>query len=414
MIQRPSIITTQLSSDSDRSPPYETAFESPMEESPTLEDPQQVALRLKILAIHKNMEYSAKEKARKIQALMTNGKEFQENAMELDHMSIDQLQATLSEDDKTQTFNDKTLGILGCSHYQRSVKLQAECCKKWVNCRFCHDETSDHTMDRTKTSNMLCMACGTVQAVGESCITCQKKVAHYHCSDCNLWDNNKHKSIFHCNDCGICRVGKGLGIDYFHCSKCNICMSINLKGNHKCIERSLECDCPICGEFMFTSTSVVMFMPCGHSIHYKCHQEYAKTAYQCPTCSKSLWDMTSYFNKIDKILDTHQMPPEYQNTKSLVYCNDCETKSTTKYHFLYHKCQSCGGYNTKMIQTMTEKCQENESIVVPAEGVQDMLPSITEDITIPESSTTEMPMMVDESVELSRDFPHGSCGPPQF
>ena len=62
------------------------------------------------------------------------------------------------------------------------------------------------------------------------------------------------------HDCGICRIGKGLGIDYFHCKKCNVCMAISLKGRHKCIERNLESDCPICGEYMFTSTTTVIFM----------------------------------------------------------------------------------------------------------------------------------------------------------
>jgi hypothetical protein len=376
-----------------------------MEASPTNEDPQQVALRLKILAIHQNNDLTVKEKARKIQALMSNGKETQVNDMDLSDEKV------LSEEDKAKTFNDKTLGILGCQHYQRSVKIQADCCKKWVNCRFCHDEGRDHMMDRTKTKNMLCMVCGTVQDVGENCITCEARVSHYHCGDCNLWDNNKHKSIFHCKDCGICRVGKGLGIDYFHCSKCNICMSINLQGNHKCIERSLECDCPICGEFMFTSTSLVMFMPCGHCIHYKCHQDYAQTAYQCPTCFKSLWDMSSYFKKIDKILDTHQMPPEYQNTKSLVYCNDCETKSTTKYHFLYHKCQNCGGYNTKMIQTLNETIQENHyTRAAEPSAVRGRLSTISEDIS--GSSSSDMEIIVEES-ESVRDLPSSASGPRQ-
>ncbi len=37
-------------------------------------------------------------------------------------------------------------------------------------------------------------------------------------------------------------------------------MAMSLKGRHKCIERNLESDCPICGEYMFTSTTTVIFM----------------------------------------------------------------------------------------------------------------------------------------------------------
>jgi hypothetical protein len=124
--------------------------------------------------------------------------------------------------------------------------------------------------------------------------------------------------------------------------------------------------------------------------------------------------MSSYFKKIDKILDTHQMPPEYQNTKSLVYCNDCETKSTTKYHFLYHKCQNCSGYNTKMIQTLNETIQENDiTRAAESSAVRERLSTISEDITITESSSSDMEMVVDES-ESTRDFPGSASGPPQF
>ena len=45
------------------------------------------------------------------------------------------------------------------------------------------------------------------------------------------------------------------------------------------------------------------------------------------------------------------MPQEYSNTFSHVYCNDCEKKSYAKFHFMYHKCGFCLGYNTKLIST---------------------------------------------------------------
>ncbi|RKP02223.1 hypothetical protein CXG81DRAFT_4424, partial [Caulochytrium protostelioides] len=229
---------------------------------------------------------------------------------------------------------------LGCKHYQRGCKLQAHCCGKWYPCRFCHDEVSDHNIVRNLTTTMMCMHCATMQPAGQDCINeaCGLRVSKYFCRDCKLWDDDPRKNIYHCHDCGICRIGKGLGVDYFHCKKCNVCMAISLFGKHKCIERNLECDCPICGEYMFTSTTTVIFMPCGHCIHYKCHQEYIKSSYQCPTCFKSLANMSEYFRRIDVMLAQHQMPPEYERTQSYVYCNDCEKKSFAKFHFLYHKC----------------------------------------------------------------------------
>ncbi|KAI9007131.1 zinc-ribbon-domain-containing protein [Gaertneriomyces semiglobifer] len=251
------------------------------------------------------------------------------------------------------TWHDRDAGILGCKHYQRGSKLQANCCGKFFTCRFCHDEVSDHNIIRNQTTTMICMHCQTAQPAAQMCSNpnCQKKLASYFCGVCKLWDDDTRKNIYHCDDCGICRIGRGLGVDYFHCEKCNVCMAISLKGKHKCIERNLESDCPICGEYMFTSTTTVIFMPCGHCIHYKCHQEYIQTSYQCPTCFKSLADMTEYFRRIDAMLERHKMPPEYANTYAQVYCNDCEMKTEAKFHFLYHKCKGCEGYNTKVLRT---------------------------------------------------------------
>ena len=115
---------------------------------------------------------------------------------------------------------------------------------------------------RGLTKIMKCMHCDTEQPCSQTCINieCQKTIAKYYCEDCKLWDDDSRKNIYHCHDCGICRIGRGLGDDYFHCKKCNVCMAISLRQNHKCIERNLESDCPICGEYMFTSTTTVIFM----------------------------------------------------------------------------------------------------------------------------------------------------------
>jgi hypothetical protein len=65
--------------------------------------------------------------------------------------------------------------------------------------------------------------------------------------------------------------------------------------------------------------------------------------------------MTNYFQQIDRMLEQHKMPAEYEDVWSIVLCNDCEQKSKTKYHFLYHKCQHCQSYNTKLISTVHER-----------------------------------------------------------
>lgn len=77
------------------------------------------------------------------------------------------------------------------------------------------------------------------------------------------------RDIYHCPSCNLCRVGKGLGIDFFHCMTCNSCMAMQLK-EHKCMEKGLESNCPICNDFLFTSNTPVKELPCGHFMHSAC------------------------------------------------------------------------------------------------------------------------------------------------
>lgn len=34
-----------------------------------------------------------------------------------------------------------------------------------------------------------------------------------------------------------------------------------------------------------------------------------------------------------------------------ILCNDCDKKSASRFHWLYHKCRFCGSYNTRVIKT---------------------------------------------------------------
>ncbi|KAF9991110.1 hypothetical protein BGZ75_004594 [Mortierella antarctica] len=314
---------------------------------PAVDEKAQSELRRKIMDIQADSTISFADKAGMIQKLMSL--KWQGSQRASDNQNDGSIEAT--EDDLKKTYHNESKDYLGCKHYRRGCKLKANCCGKWFNCRFCHDDVSDHSIVRSETKMMLCMHCKTIQEAAQSCSSCNNRMAVYYCDVCKLWNDDPSKNIYHCDDCGICRIGKGLGRDYFHCKKCNVCMNIQLQDNHKCIERNLECDCPICGEYMFTSTSVVIFMPCGHCIHSTCHEDYIKTSYQCPTCWKALGDMSAYYSKIDSLLAEQTMPPEYANIFSIVLCNDCEVKSEAPYHFLYHKCDKCHGYNTKVLET---------------------------------------------------------------
>jgi len=105
----------------------------------------------------------------------------------------------------------------GCEHYKRNVKVQCFECRRWYTCRHCHDSMEAHNLNRKKTENMLCMACGTPQPAASTCTHCGLEAAWYYCDTCKLWDDDISKKIYHCVDCGICRRGAGIGKDYIHC-----------------------------------------------------------------------------------------------------------------------------------------------------------------------------------------------------
>ncbi|KAA8532686.1 hypothetical protein F0562_032719 [Nyssa sinensis] len=192
------------------------------------------------------------------------------------------------------------------------------------------DKVSDHSMDRKATSEMMCMRCLQIQAIGPICKTpsCNELLlAKYYCSVCKFFDDER--TVYHCPFCNLCRVGNGLGVDFFHCMTCNCCLGMKLV-DHKCREKSLETNCPICCDFLFTSSATVRALPCGHFMHSACFQAYTCTHYICPICSKSLGDMAVYFGMLDALLASEDLPEEYRDRCQDILCNDCEKKGTSR------------------------------------------------------------------------------------
>ena len=130
--------------------------------------------------------------------------------------------------DLVPSYHDEENKVLGCQHYVRSCKKIAACCKKPVPCRVCHDDSASHKIDRYATELMLCMHCHMVQPIAQTCCNaeCGRVLGAYYCDKCRFHDSTPNKSIFHCDGCGLCRVGKGLGIDFFHCDSCGLCLSL--------------------------------------------------------------------------------------------------------------------------------------------------------------------------------------------
>ncbi|XP_009769583.1 zinc finger protein BRUTUS-like At1g74770 isoform X1 [Nicotiana sylvestris] len=247
------------------------------------------------------------------------------------------------------SFRDEKESVFGCNHYKRNCKLLAPCCNELFPCIRCHDEITDHCLDRKSITQMMCMKCLKIQPLCPNCssLSCNNfSMAKYYCRICKVFDDERQ--IYHCPFCNLCRLGKGLGIGYFHCMTCNACMSKALSV-HTCREKYLEDNCPICHEYIFTSASPVKQLPCGHLMHSSCFQDYTETHYTCPICSKTLGDMKVLFDMLDTFLSQEIIPEEYAGQIQVILCNDCQKRGTASFHWIYHKCSHCGSYSTRLM-----------------------------------------------------------------
>lgn len=291
----------------------------------------------KIREINKNTDLSKEEKKIEIQKLHKIGNH---NKQRNEPVRLNMF----------PTFCDEKKHIFGCQHYQTGAKIMADCCGQLFPCRLCHDEqVKGHQINRHATKTMMCQYCSHIQEVGQNCIKCKRQLSRYYCDICKFHDDDPNKNIYHCHDCGICRIGKGIGIDVFHCKKCNTCLGISLKDSHICIENNLKSNCPICCSDLFSSREGCMLLKCGHAMHKPCFHEFIKSnSFKCPLCAKSIGDLTLSWQRLDRLIASQPMPKEYQKTCQ-VFCNDCEKKTDSPHHFLGIKCQSCGSYNTSIL-----------------------------------------------------------------
>jgi Zinc-ribbon/Ring finger domain len=115
---------------------------------------------------------------------------------------------------------------------------------------------------------------------------------------------------------------------------------------HKCVERAAECDCPICGTYMFNSAETIVALPCGHYQHQTCYNEYMEVAYQCPVCKKSAVNMELHWRKLEDEIARQPMPSKWRGTIVEIRCNDCGGKSRCDYHWLGNRCGLCDSFNT--------------------------------------------------------------------
>ena len=77
-----------------------------------------------------------------------------------------------------------------------------------------------------------------------------------------------------------------------------------------------------------------------------------ETSYKCPICNKSVTNMEFQFRNIDMSIESQPMPPEFEDTRAVILCNDCSAKTSVKYHWLGLKCAVCLSYNTAQLQIL--------------------------------------------------------------
>ncbi|KAK1265876.1 hypothetical protein QJS04_geneDACA000190 [Acorus gramineus] len=249
-------------------------------------------------------------------------------------------------------------GNFGCSHYRRRCKIRAPCCGEIFDCRHCHNEAKNamevdlldrHEINRHEIGKVICSLCGTEQDVQQNCVNCGVCMGEYFCGKCKFFEDNVSKKQYHCDGCGICRTGGEE--NFFHCRQCGCCYSKTIEDSHRCVERAMHHNCPVCFEFLFDSTKDISVLQCGHTIHYGCLKEmqhhFNHLRFACPVCSRSICDMSKVWEKLDQEVAATPMPEMYQDKMVWILCNDCGSKSEVHFHIVAHKCLKCKSYNTR-------------------------------------------------------------------
>jgi hypothetical protein len=247
-----------------------------------------------------------------------------------------------------------------CTHYKNNVQIYASCCDKYVDCRLCHNDSTDHKIIYGKIKKTKCTNCSTENDVVTHCKNCNIKFGNYHCKKCLIWcDKFSDKDIYHCDKCKCCRLGKE--DDVFHCDNCNLCLLISSIDNHKCHEINQEDDCPICLNKLNNYGESIVLLKCLHTIHDSCLTElikYTDKTKKIPCCTMCKMSVVN-FNKYELLFDNYcresSMPDYYSKWKNDILCNDCNKRSTIKYHNTYNKCTSCKSYNTTVVNTIKNK-----------------------------------------------------------
>ncbi|KAL0236641.1 hypothetical protein PCE1_000039 [Barthelona sp. PCE] len=253
------------------------------------------------------------------------------------------------------TFANTEKTILGCAHYQRGCLTRCPDCDKFYTCRVCHDSSEDHKIDRRRVKEIICMRCSTIQEPHGTCKECGLVMGEYYCDKCRLWSNRDFDDypIYHCDDCGVCRIGRGLGIDAKHDHKNGLCIMLSDVVQSASVIELFKTRCCICYESLFeknTENGPLHGLPCGHVLHHACFLKLIEHQQQnCPLCRKSIIPpelAAQTWSNVDKMLIDVRVEEPYRHILTIIKCNDCDKQTIAPFDFQYHCCDWCKSYNT--------------------------------------------------------------------
>ena len=81
----------------------------------------------------------------------------------------------------------------------------------------------------------------------------------------------------------------------------------------QCVERMSHANCPVCQEDLHTSREPCQIPPCHHLLHKSCFDGLLNNGhFYCPTCSKSLVDLSPMWKVMKKQIQKNPMQGRYQ------------------------------------------------------------------------------------------------------
>ena len=132
---------------------------------------------------------------------------------------------------------------MSCSHFNFNHKIFYNCCGKYYNCNFCHNQDNDHSISKKNKTRMKCLKCNEEQNISNKCIKCSEVYSKYYCQDCKLFSD---KELHHCEKCQKCYISDGKKM--IHCNKCQKCYSEKNYKIHNCSISNSSNQCQICFE----------------------------------------------------------------------------------------------------------------------------------------------------------------------